>query len=221
MTIETILLTDILPRVFAGAEDEAPVNGSQVWLRSLTFRRGEVYMIEAESGTGKSSLCSFLYGNRSDYSGTIKFDSTDIRTFSIGQWCDVRRTAIALLPQEMRLFPELTALENVQIKNRLTGYLSPQRIASMFERLEISGKMDQPVAKLSIGQQQRVAIIRALAQPFSFILLDEPVSHLDLRNNRIVASMILEHAAEQGAAVIATSVGNPLLLEGSLNHISL
>lgn len=207
--------------MFAGAENEAPVNRSQVWLRSLTFRRGEVYMIEAESGTGKSSLCSFIYGNRSDYSGTIAFDSTDIRSFSISRWCEVRRTALALLPQEMRLFPELTALENVQVKNRLTGYLSPQRISEMFERLEIPGKMQQPVAKLSIGQQQRVAIIRALAQPFSFILLDEPVSHLDRRNNGIVASMILEHAREQGAGIITTSVGNPLLLEAPLNHISL
>ncbi|MDE6693281.1 MAG: ATP-binding cassette domain-containing protein, partial [Muribaculaceae bacterium] len=90
-----------------------------------------------------------------------------------------------------------------------------------FERLEIGAKMKQPVAKLSIGQQQRVAIIRALAQPFSFILLDEPVSHLDRRNNLIVASMILEHAREQGAGVITTSVGNPLLIEGPLNHISL
>ncbi len=207
--------------MFAGAENEAPVNRSQVWLRQLTFSRGELYMVEAESGTGKSSLCSFIYGNRSDYSGTIRFDSTDIRELSIARWCEVRRTALALLPQEMRLFPELTALENVEIKNRLTGYLPPERIAAMFERLEIGGKMHSPVGRLSIGQQQRVAIIRALAQPFSFILLDEPVSHLDRRNNGIVASMILEHAREQGAGVITTSVGNPLLLEGPLNHISL
>lgn len=221
MTINTINLTDVLPKVFAGAENEAPVNTSQVWLRTLTFRRGEVYIVEAESGTGKSSLCSFIYGNRSDYNGTISFDTTDIRSLSISQWCDVRRTAIALLPQEMRLFPELTALENVQIKNRLTGQLSAQRITSMFERLEIPEKMNVPVSKLSIGQQQRVAIIRALAQPFSFILLDEPVSHLDRRNNEIVASLIIEHAREQGAGVITTSVGNPLLLEAPLNHISL
>ena len=221
MTIETISLIDVLPRVFTGAENEAPVNRSQVWLRPLSFHRGDVYLVEAESGTGKSSLCSFIYGNRSDYSGTIAFDGTDIRTLSIGQWCAVRRSAIALLPQEMRLFPELTALENVQIKNRLTGFLSAERIAGMFDRLEIGAKMNQPVAKLSIGQQQRVAIIRALAQPFSFILLDEPVSHLDERNNRIVASMILDHAREQGASVITTSVGNPLLLDGPISHISL
>lgn len=221
MTINTINLTDVLPKVFAGAEKEAPANTSQVWLRTLTFRRGEVYMVEAESGTGKSSLCSFIYGNRSDYDGTISFDVTDIRSLSISRWCEVRRTAIALLPQEMRLFPELTALENVQIKNRLTGHLSAQRITSMFELLEIPEKMNVPVSKLSIGQQQRVAIIRALAQPFSFILLDEPVSHLDRRNNAIVASLILEHALEQKAGIITTSVGNPLLLEAPLNHISL
>ena len=61
---------------------------------------------------------------------------------------------------------------------------------------------------MSIGQQQRVAIIRCICQPFSFLIIDEPVSHLDEQNNRIAASIIMEEARSQGAAVIATSVGN-------------
>lgn len=221
MEIRQIKLVNVLPRVFAGAENEAPVSLSQVWLHDVTMERGRYYMVEAESGTGKSSLCSFIYGNRDDYSGHIYFDDVDTRTLSIAQWCDVRRRSLALLPQEMRLFPELTALENVQIKNRLTGHLSDKEIADMFERLEIPGKLHSPARLLSIGQQQRVAIIRALAQPFSFILLDEPVSHLDSRNNSIVADLILEHARRQDAAIITTSVGNALSLEAQLYHISL
>lgn len=221
MDINSIHLHNALPKVFTGAEKEAPVCLSEVWLHDLTFRRGECYLIEAESGTGKSSLCSFIYGNRDDYTGHIYFNDTDLRSLTIADWCDVRRRSLALLPQDMRLFPQLTALENVQIKNRLTGCLSDTEIADMFERLEIPSKMHSPARLLSIGQQQRVAIIRALAQPFSFIILDEPVSHLDARNNKTVAALILEHARRRGAGIITTSVGNPLLIQSSINRISL
>lgn len=77
-----------------------------------------------------------------------------------------------------------------------------------FEQLGIASRRDYPAARLSIGQQQRVAIIRAICQPFDFMLLDEPVSHLDAANNRIAADLITEEAARQGAAIISTSVGN-------------
>lgn len=219
--MDQISLRHVLPKVFAGAEHDEPLRSSQVWLRDVTFSRGECYMVEAGSGTGKSSLCSYLYGYRRDYTGTIAFDGEDIRTYSIERWCETRRTRLALLPQEMRLFPELTALENVEVKNRLTSTFTPARVADLFDRLGIGAKLHQPARLLSIGQQQRVAIIRALAQPFDFILLDEPVSHLDRDNNRIVAGLILERARELGAGVITTSVGNPLLLEAPLNTISL
>lgn len=221
MDIDEITLTDVLPCVFEGVETEAPVSRSQVWMRTVSFHKGECYLIEAESGTGKSSLCSFIYGNRTDYIGGIRFNDTDIRSFSINDWCDIRRSSLALLPQEMRLFPELTAWENVQIKNRLTGYLPKKEVEEMFDELGIGAKMHIPVSRLSIGQQQRVAVIRTLAQPFSFVLLDEPVSHLDTQNNSAVAAIIAEHARKQGAGIISTSVGNPLLLEMPVNHISL
>lgn len=110
--IETIKLDNVLPRVFAGSEHDSPVRDSQVWLHSLTLHRDAgAYLVEAESGTGKSSLCSFIYGNRRDYSGHIYFDDRDLASLSVGEWCDIRRRHIALLPQEMRLFPELTAME--------------------------------------------------------------------------------------------------------------
>ena len=64
-----------------------------------------------------------------------------------------------------------------------------------------------------MGQQQRLAIVRALCQPFDFILLDEPVSHLDAENNAIAAEIIAEEASRQGAGIISTSVGNHLMLD--------
>lgn len=202
--MNSITLHNTLPAVFAGRED----TGSEIWLRDVTFERGKKYLISAESGTGKSSLCSYIYGYRIDYSGTFAFDGRDIKLLSIAEWCKVRTHHIAYLAQEMRLFPELTAMENIMLKNSITNFKTHQEIVAMMERLGIVEKVDIPVAKLSIGQQQRVAIIRTLCQPCDFILLDEPVSHLDESNNRIVAEMVTAEAERQGAGIISTSVGN-------------
>ena len=210
--INEITLDSALPRVFAGMEHDEPVKSSEVWLQQLSFRRPDYYMVEAESGTGKSSLCAYIYGSRGDYSGRILFDGTDIAGLSIDRWCEIRTRALAYLPQEMFLFPELTVTENIEIKNRLTGCKSRQWILDALERLEIAVKADTPASRLSVGQQQRVAIIRALCQPFDFILIDEPVSHLDSRNNAIVAALIDEEARANGASIIATSVGNKITI---------
>ena len=210
--METIRLNNTLPRVFAGHDGIH----SEVWLQDIMLQRGKRYLVSAESGTGKSSMCSYIYGYRQDYSGDITFDGKDIRTLSIAQWCDVRQRHIAYLPQDMRLFGELTALENVELKNRLTGFKSPNEIHRMFEAMGIADKEASLASKLSIGQQQRVAIIRTLCQPCDFILLDEPVSHLDDENNRIVADIITREADRQGAGIIATSVGNHLKMNVDL-----
>lgn len=204
--MKQITLNNCLPRVFAGHNG---IN-SDVWLQEIALERGKRYLISAESGTGKSSMCSYIFGYRQDYSGTIAFDGMDIRTLTVAQWCDIRQHHIAYLPQDMRLFGELTAIENVELKNRLTGFKSQEEIKRLFETLGIADKVDSLASKLSIGQQQRVAIIRTLCQPCDFILLDEPVSHLDDENNRIVADLITQEAARQGAGIIATSVGNHL-----------
>ena len=208
--IDRITLCNTLPQVFTGMEKEMPVSLSQVWLQDVEFSRPDYYMVEAESGTGKSSLCSFIYGSRGDYHGKILFDGRDVSELNIEQWCELRTKAIAYLPQELQLFPELTVLENIDIKNRLTGCKSQKWILEALERLEIAQKANVKAAKLSVGQQQRVAIIRALCQPFDFILIDEPVSHLDQRNNNIVAELIQEEAKANEASIIATSVGNKI-----------
>ena len=208
MDIQEITLTEALPAVFKG---EA-AGSSDVWRTQLTLRKGASYIISAESGTGKSSLCAYIYGSRKDYIGTIRFNTTDISTYSIDDWQEMRRRNLAYLPQDLSLFPELTAWENIVLKNDLTNHLDGERIEHLLTRLGIAARRDFPVGKMSIGQQQRVGIIRAICQPFDFILLDEPVSHLDEQNNRIVASIIEEEAAKQNAAIISTSVGNHLLL---------
>lgn len=210
--MEKITLKRMLPDVFRGAENDPPVSRSQVWLHNLELSRGDEYLIAAESGTGKTSLCSFIYGVRTDYQGDILFDGENIRSFDTARWCHIRRRHLAWLPQEMRLFPELSVMDNILIKNRLTDCCTEAEIRRMLEHLEVENKADTLAAYLSVGQQQRVAVIRALVQPFDFIILDEPVSHLDARNNAAVAALVTESASAREASVIATSVGNHLAL---------
>ncbi len=212
--MNTITLHNALPHVFAGRTD----TGSEIWLRDVTFERGKHYIISAESGTGKSSLCSYLYGYRTDYFGNMTFDGRDIQSLSVAEWCQIRTHHIAYLAQDMKLFPELTAFENIMLKNCITNHKSEQEILGMMQHLGIGDKVNSLVSKLSIGQQQRVAIIRTLCQPCDFILLDEPVSHLDDTNNEIVAQMVTLEAQRQGAGVIATSVGNNVKIRVDKNY---
>lgn len=207
--IEEIILESLLPRVFAREE----LTYSQVWRRKLTFRRGYSYLVESASGGGKSSLASFIMGARRDYEGRILFDGKDASSFSIADWQELRRAHVAYLPQELALFPELSAIDNILLKGEICGEIDLPRVEAWMDRLGITARRDYPAGKLSIGQQQRVALIRSLCQPFDFILLDEPVSHLDEANNRIAAGIVEEEARRQGAGIIIFSVGNPLLID--------
>ena len=207
--IGRIEMKGMLPRVFVSEK----IPPSDVWRHDVAFERGKFYLVEAASGGGKSSMCAYIFGARTDYEGRLLFDGEDAAGISMAGWQALRRRNIAYLPQELSLFPELTAWENIQLKNRVTGYASEKMVERWLEQLGIASRRDYPAGRMSIGQQQRVAIIRSVCQPFDFILLDEPVSHLDEDNNRIAATIIAEEARRQGAGVISTSVGNHILLD--------
>lgn len=212
--MDRIHLQQTLPQVFAGRDTVT----SQIWHQDIVFSKGKRYLIEAASGTGKSSLCSYIYGYRRDYQGIISFDERNIRSFSVGEWVDIRKHSLSILFQELRVFPELTALENVLLKNRLTNYKKKKEIIALFEAVGIADKINERTGKLSFGQQQRVAFIRSLCQPFDFIFLDEPVSHLDDENNAIMNRLLVQEADSRGAGIIVTSIGKHLELEYDLSY---
>ena len=153
--INSITFENTLPAVFRTVSGDSAIEHSDVWLSRRSFLRPGRYTVEAASGTGKSSMCSFIYGNRHDYDGTILFNSTDIRSFGIGDWCELRRRHLALLPQELRLFPEISVCENIMLKNRLTDFFSEQEIKNLLAEFDLLHKYDIAAGLLSIGQQQR------------------------------------------------------------------
>ena len=186
--MKEIRLNSVIPEIFANRNDLK----SDIWQTDALFERGKHYLIEASSGTGKSSLCSYLYGQRGDYRGVISFDNEDIKTFDINQWCNIRQGVLSILFQDLRLFGELTALENVEIKNRITHHRSKEQIIAWFEELGIGDKLNARIDRMSYGQQQRVALIRALCQPYDFIICEAEAS---------------------GAGIIATSIGKHMNME--------
>ena len=88
-----IELIDTLPNVFQSRSDIE----SDIWHKRVDFEKGKLYLVEANSGTGKSSLCSYIYGYRHDYQGQILFDGEDIRKYSVARWTDIRKKHFALL----------------------------------------------------------------------------------------------------------------------------
>jgi ABC-type lipoprotein export system ATPase subunit len=207
--VKEIRLNNVVPEIFAERGDIV----SDIWRTDVVLERGKSYLIEAASGTGKSSLCSYLYGQRGDYRGVISFDNEDVKHYDINHWCNIRQHNISILFQDLRLFGELTALENVEIKNRITKHRTQQQIETWFEELGIGDKLNARIDRMSYGQQQRVALIRALCQPFDFLILDEPISHLDDRNSDIMRDIILREAGAVGAAVVTTSIGKHMNID--------
>ncbi|MBR3829189.1 MAG: ATP-binding cassette domain-containing protein [Bacteroidales bacterium] len=198
----TIELHNVKPRYMS----ESEVAGSDIYLQpSVVFEQGRKYMVCARSGHGKTSLLNFIYGISDQYDGTIerKAESGE-RKAENGERLPI--SIFSYMFQDLGLFPELTAMENVQLKNRLTGFKSDSEIERMLDALLPEGKKHQPVATLSLGQRQRVAAVRALCQPMRFLLLDEPFSHLDHDTAAQVAAMISAEVERQGAGLIVTAL---------------
>lgn len=203
--MDKITFDNVLPQVFEQRNDLV----SEVWSSKLEFVKDKLYLIEAESGKGKSTFCSYILGYRNDFTGNLYFDNISTANLKVSDWVEIRQNHISHLFQELRLFPELTAFENIQIKNTLTngGYKDEKQIKEWFEMLGIGDKLNAKIGRMSFGQQQRVAMIRALVQPFDFLLVDEPISHLDDNNSAIMASIMMSEAKQQGAGVLVTSIG--------------
>ena len=95
----------------------------------------------------------------------------------------------------------------------MTHFKTKAQILDWFEELGVADKVNVKIGQMSFGQQQRVALIRSLVQPFDFLLADEPISHLDDDNSNAMAQVLLREATHQGAGVIVTSIGKHLALK--------
>lgn len=179
-----------------------------IWGASFTLDQGEKVVLNASSGKGKTTFTHTLAGIRKDYDGNLMFDQQQVSEITPEDWAHYRREKISFVYQDLQLFPELTVQENLAVKNDLTGTFSNAEMKAMLADLEIENKWDVPCKLLSMGQQQRVAIVRSLAQPFDWIIMDEPFSHLDEENTQRCLNMINKRCEEVGAGFILTTLGD-------------
>jgi putative ABC transport system ATP-binding protein len=204
-----INLQNIIPQPLAEQYQHNP-QSSEVWLQNITLQQGKKYAMQAQSGKGKSTFLHILYGLRQDFQGEVLFEKTNIRTYKPENWAFLRQQKIAVVFQDLRLFLHLTAEENILAKAYLTQAKPDKpKIYAMAERLQISHllKSTKKTQFFSYGERQRIAILRALQQPFEWILLDEPFSHLDAENVKLASELINEACQTQGAGFVLTSLG--------------
>lgn len=194
-----IKLQHLKPTYMSG--DEIP--SSDIYLQpEVIFEQGQRYLIRAQSGQGKTSLLNFIYGASFSYDGKITYNEM----FNKKEVLRYRIDKLSYVYQDLRLFPTLTAFENIILKNKLTHYKTEDQINSLIERVGLSHKRDTLVQTLSLGQRQRIALLRALCQPFELLLLDEPFSHLDDSNTAILREIIEEELQARNASLLLTSL---------------
>lgn len=210
--MESIRLINACPSVFEG---QLPASGkSEIWGCDLEFKKGEKILVKAASGRGKTSLCSFLSGLRTDYDGDILIDGIQVKETSPGRRAALRRENMAILFQELRLFENLDAVENVMVRTRLDGKVEKEEIIQRLSALGLDSDMiSRPCRTLSLGQMQRVAFVRMICSRADFRILDEPVSHLDRDCALKMSEMLSETASKDGSGIIVTSVGYDFPME--------
>lgn len=182
--------------------EEEKISNSQIWNSTVVFNPGEKIHIVAPSGSGKTSLIHFLYGLRKDFTGSIRYDNNSISNFDAEKFATCRQQNISIVFQDLRLFPEQTVLQNLDIKRQLNPFHTESKIQVMAKRLGIENKLQKLCKTCSYGEQQRIAIIRSLQQPFDFLLLDEPFSHLDENNRKKAMELMEEEVALRKASII-------------------
>jgi ABC-type lipoprotein export system ATPase subunit len=200
----TISLHEVVP---VPLKEKLLQQASGIWNRDLVFTTPEWIKIKAPSGTGKTTFIHSLYRLRTDFTGEIKWDDRNISTLTAEELAVFRQQKISIVFQDLRLFPHLTAWENIELNRILqTAYCEKERITEMAQILGIDHILQQPAALCSYGEQQRVAIIRALVQPFEWLIMDEPFSHLDKVNAGKAAALITAACKERDAGIIITDL---------------
>lgn len=173
--------------------------------QELALTRGEHCALIGPSGAGKSTLLHILAGILPPTGGRIELDGEDLYPAGgrAGAW---RAQRIGLVPQKLHLLPALTVLENVLLAQFLAG--SRESTASSRELLEALGltaQLHERPERLSVGEQQRAAIARAIVNRPRLLLADEPTSSLDDDNAQRAVDLLFDAAGRAGALLIVAT----------------
>lgn len=172
---------------------------------SLDIPRGAVVCVVGASGSGKSTLLHILGGLDRPDSGTISWNGRQMYQMNNEQLADFRNRKLGFVFQFHHLLPEFTALENVMMPALISGNRKEQaeeRARALLDRFGIAGRANHRPTELSGGEQQRVAMGRALINQPDLILADEPTGNLDERNTEILLDMLFELRETDGVSIL-------------------
>lgn len=199
-----IQLKNIMPFPLSSIEH----GKESIWGKEVFLEQGKKIMLNASSGKGKSTFTNTIFGLRNDYEGELLFNNENTKKFNAEEWTLIRKKKISVVFQDLQLFDNLTVKENLQLKNSLEDIFTEKELKEMLALLEIDHKWNDKCGILSMGQQQRLAIVRSLCQHFEFLILDEPFSHLDVVNSAKCLDLINKRCDDLEAGFVLTSLGD-------------
>ena len=173
---------------------------------SCVFEEGQVYALVGKSGSGKSTLLSLMAGLMLPTEGEILFDGTPTSAIDLNRY---RREKAAVIYQSFRLLPLLTVLENVTYPMELRGFKGKparERAAELVRKVGLpESVLHRFPDMLSGGEQQRVAVARAMSMDTRLLLADEPTGNLDSENGRRIIELLAALAHEEGYCVVVVT----------------
>lgn len=189
-----LLEVENLQKVFYTPEHNV---GAVVYVPELQLEQGEALVLDGPSGSGKTTVLHMISGLLAPDSGSIYFDGCDVCRLSAKERDAWRGANIGYIFQRLNLLEELTVLENILLplcwqKSNLDAGLWRERALSLLSQVGLDGRERSLPRRLSIGEQQRVAVVRALLLRPRLLLADEPTASLDRRSGETVLALLLE-----------------------------
>lgn len=180
-------------------------NPPQRILHDLSFviPDGQFFSISGRSGSGKSTLLYIVSTLDSPTAGNVRIDGKSIRDLSVDEVHQFRNENVGFVFQFHYLLPELTALENILLPARNLGLEKKKKseALNLLEELDVLDQKDKLPSQMSGGQQQRIAIARALVLRPKYIFADEPTGNLDTHNAQVVMNMLKRVNREHGTTI--------------------
>jgi lipoprotein-releasing system ATP-binding protein len=169
----------------------------------LDIAQGEQVVLRGESGGGKTTLLHIISGIVPADSGSIKLDGTELTKFSESTRDRIRADKMGYVFQTFNLLPAFTALENVRLGMTFAKKkMNAERAKELLSKVGLSDRMNYLPSQLSVGQQQRVAVARALANKPRLLLADEPTANVDPSNQKKIIDLIQDVCREEKVAIL-------------------
>jgi len=185
---------------------------------NAAFPRHGLNTIQGASGSGKSTLLQILGGLENPDAGEVQWEGESIYGWSRNKLAAWRNLTVGFVFQSYHLFPELSALENVEFPARLARKSNPSHGAHLLDQVGLGARLHHRPAELSGGEQQRVAIARALRNDPALLLADEPTGNLDMATGREIIDLLLRLHEERSNCLIIVTHDNSIAALGKQRY---